>query len=282
MAQCGQNEASHAASCVLFTEGSWREWGVVTQNSVYDGSSVNCCSGLTLTGLPSPGDTQQRDSSPRWVTSLRPVCVDQSSFFFLPYLWVYFKTQPFFRERDWDFPSYYAHQWIPVAQGLAHELRISPFMSATGRNGSVLFGNICSFWGDITFYILLWDAFTLLCSSCCVSYLFMECYFIHEVLCVTEKPDLSLIMKTSLCLLIKDRWVSHKGTSQLSLHPQVESWLQDLASTNLPCLQYLKCPEKFIGVHFFTTCASILSGQSASLVAWFHYTRKFACDRHVR
>lgn len=119
-------------------------------------------------------------------------------------------------------------------------------MSATGRNLLALFYLV-----NISLYILLWDAFTLLCSSCCVSYLFMECYFIHEVSCVTEKPDLSLIIKTSLCLLIKDRWVSHKGISQLSPYPQVESWQQDLASTNLPCLQYLKCPEKFIAVHFF-------------------------------
>lgn len=32
MAPCGHFEASHAASCVLFTEGSWQDWGSVTQN----------------------------------------------------------------------------------------------------------------------------------------------------------------------------------------------------------------------------------------------------------
>lgn len=161
-----------------------------------------------------------------------------------------------------------------MAQGLARELRSSPFMSATGRNHLALF--------NLETSLYIFSCGMLLRCCIAVVVLFMECYFINEVSCVTEKPDLSLIMKTSLCLQIKDRWVSHKGISQLSLHPQVESWQQDLASTNLPCLQYLKCPEKFIAVHFFTTCASILSGQSASSVAWFHYTRKFACDRQVR
>lgn len=32
MAPCGHFAASRAASCVLFTEGSWQDWGSVTQN----------------------------------------------------------------------------------------------------------------------------------------------------------------------------------------------------------------------------------------------------------
>lgn len=55
------------------------------------------------------------------------------------YLLLCFKHNHFFREQHWDFPSYYAHQWIPVAQWLAKELRSSPFMSATGRICLALF-----------------------------------------------------------------------------------------------------------------------------------------------
>lgn len=47
MAPCGQNEASHAASCVLFPEGSWGEWGAVKAR------------GLPLRGWPSPVQTHR-------------------------------------------------------------------------------------------------------------------------------------------------------------------------------------------------------------------------------
>lgn len=169
--------------------------------------------------LRSPSDTRGGEvtfpcphAAERLFTTLgdlfAPQCAFTKQFFFfllfLLYCWYLFQTQPFFRERDWDCPSYYARQWIPVAQWLARRLRSSPFTSATGRNLLLLsfletFGN---FGNGISLY-------TFPCGillHCCVK----DRLFIYLVSCsmsglVCNRSGLSIIMKPGLCLLNKDR-----------------------------------------------------------------------------
>lgn len=145
MVPCGQFKASHAASCVVFTEGSWQDWGLVTQNRLYMtvGAWAGARDSAALCDTPQVTVTQSTHSeerhSPSWLHWIFiGLCSCFLTYFFLItfsfLIALYFNVQPFFPERGLGFPSYYALQWIPVAQCLARDLRSSPFMCATGRS----------------------------------------------------------------------------------------------------------------------------------------------------
>lgn len=108
MAPCGQNEASHAASCVLFTEGSWRDWGAVTQNTQYtkaaawtaaqDSAALSNTHGVTFPCQRSADGQSQ--TWPRWVTFclvclLVPNSLQPESFCFLS-CWLLFLNATIF------------------------------------------------------------------------------------------------------------------------------------------------------------------------------------------
>lgn len=107
----------------------------------HERSRVDWGSGLCSSVSRSWGYLPPAPLSRGTVTDLTTLC-DSSCFtedlFGSFFVILFFPASDFFRERNWDFPSYYAHQWKPVAQWLAREMRSSPFMSATGRNRSSL------------------------------------------------------------------------------------------------------------------------------------------------
>lgn len=166
MALRHQSEASHAASCFLFTEGIWQDWESVTHSRHYmtvaAWTGAQDCSALCDAAqvAVTQRHSQERRHSCRidcsgfsklFTTFFFFVCVFLlfGSFFF------FYNTQPFCPERGWDFPSYYALQWIPVAQCLARDLRISPFMCATGRNPSSSRPGLIAQYGCAWFHSLI-------------------------------------------------------------------------------------------------------------------------------
>lgn len=136
--------------CSLHRGPLMRDWRAVTQNTQYtkaalwtgaqDSAALSNTHGVTFPCSHSAEGQSQ--SWPNWVfffvrfASCCPILFDQRFFFFL--VGSCFETQPFFRELNWDCPSYYALQWIPAAHWLACGLRTSPSMFATGRNLSSL------------------------------------------------------------------------------------------------------------------------------------------------
>lgn len=132
MAPSVQKEASHTASCVLFTEGRWR--GIV---ELWRWNTALCVDWWSALGSSRSLSTFRRGTVTLLVTFYGDILLflywrvlPKISFLFFRHM---FWTQPFLENTLRNSPSCYAHLWIPVAHWLAHDLRSSLFMSATGR-----------------------------------------------------------------------------------------------------------------------------------------------------